>query len=183
MWVNFAISEYKFLELQKRLKHAADERPGGGLPFRLRLADGTDYPLVGALDFMDAAIDQKSGTLQARISVRNPERLLRPGLFARVIVPDFESRSAIRIPQAAVQELQGLKSVYVVAAGDKVESRQITANYRVGGDWVVDRGLQPGDRVVVEGTDKLKPGVPVQPLIVGSAANSNAGAVPNAASR
>jgi membrane fusion protein (multidrug efflux system) len=176
MWVNFTITEYEFLELQKRLKHAPDERPGEAPPFRLRLADGTDYPLPGTLDFVDAAIDQKSGTLQARISVRNPERLLRAGLFARVIVPAFESRSAIRIPQGAVQELQGLKSVYVVAAGDKVESRQIVAHYRVDNQWVVDSGLSPGDRVVVEGMSKLKPGIPVQPLIVASAADSNAGA-------
>jgi membrane fusion protein, multidrug efflux system len=183
MWVTFTISEYKFLELQKRLKHAPNDPPGDGLPFRLRLADGTDYPLVGALDFIDAAIDQKSGTLQARVSVRNPERLLRPGLFARVIVPDFESRSAIRIPQGAVQELQGLKSVYVVGVGDRVESRRIAANYRVGDDWVVDSGLNPGDRVVVEGTAKLKPGIPVQPLIVVSAAGSNAAAAPAPSSR
>jgi membrane fusion protein, multidrug efflux system len=183
MWVNFTITEYEFLELQKRLKHAPDERPGEAPQFRLRLADGTDYPLLGALDFIDAAIDQKSGTLQARISVRNPERLLRPGLFARVIVPAFESRNAIRIPQGAVQELQGLKSVYVVVAGDKVEPREITANYRVGDDWVVDSGLNPGDRVVVKGVDKLKPGIPVQPLIVASAADSNAGATATSASR
>jgi membrane fusion protein, multidrug efflux system len=180
LWVSFTLSEYQFLELQKRLKHAPDERSGDAPPFRLRLADGTDYPLLGALDFIDAAIDQKSGTLQARISVRNPERLLRPGMFARVIVPGFESRNAIRIPQGAVQELQGLKSVYVVAAGDKVESRQIAANYRVGNDWVVDSGLSPGDRVVVEGVDKLKPGIPVQPLIVASAADSNAAAAARA---
>jgi membrane fusion protein (multidrug efflux system) len=183
MWVTFTLSEYQFLELQKKLKHPPDERSGDAPPFRLRLADGTDYPLLGALDFIDSAIDQKSGTLQARISVRNPERLLRPGMFARVIVPGFESRNAIRIPQGAVQELQGLKSVYVVAASDKVESRQIAANYRVGKDWVVDSGLSPGDRVVVEGVDKLKPGIPVQPMIVASAADSNAGAVADPTSR
>jgi membrane fusion protein (multidrug efflux system) len=104
-------------------------------------------------------------------------------MFARVIVPGFESRNAIRIPQGAVQELQGLKSVYVVATGDKVESRQIAANYRVGNDWVVDSGLSPGDRVVVEGVSKLKPGIPVQPMIVASAAESNAGAVTGPTSR
>jgi len=183
MWVSFTLSEYQFLDLQKRLKHPPDERSGDAPPFRLRLADGTEYPLLGALDFIDSAIDQKSGTLQARISVRNPERLLRPGMFARVIVPGFESRSAIRIPQGAVQELQGLKSVYVVAAGDKVESRQIAANHRVGNDWVVDRGLSPGERVVVEGASKLKPGIPVQPRIVAPAADSNAGAVAGPTSR
>ncbi|HEX9209252.1 MAG TPA: HlyD family secretion protein, partial [Bradyrhizobium sp.] len=90
---------------------------------------------------------------------------LRPGLFVRVSVAAFESPSAIRIPQQAVQELQGLKSVYVVAAGDKAEPRQIVAGYRVGNDWVVSSGLAPGDRVVVEGLGKLRPGAPVKPVV------------------
>jgi membrane fusion protein (multidrug efflux system) len=183
MWVNFTISEYKFLELQKRLKHAPDQRPDQAPPFRLTLADGTDYPLPGRLDFVDAAIDQKSGTWQARISVPNPERLLRPGLFVRVIVPAFESPNAIRIPQAAVQELQDLKSVYVVASDNKAESRQIVSNTRVGNEWVVDSGLRPGDRVVVEGMAKLRPGMRVQPIIVASAGATQAGAASPASRR
>src|SRR5205814_610989 len=105
------------------------------------------------------------GTLQVRISVPNPQRLLRPGLFVRVSVAAYENPTAIRIPQQAVQELQGLKSVYVVAAGDKAELRQIVAGHRVGNDWVVASGLAAGDRVVVEGIGKLRPGVPVKPVV------------------
>jgi membrane fusion protein (multidrug efflux system) len=183
MWVNFTISEYKFLELQRRLKHAPDERRHEAPPFRLTLADGTTYPLPGSLDFVDATIDQKSGTWQARISVPNPERLLRPGLFVRVIVPAFESPNAIRIPQAAVQELQDVKSVYVVASNNKAESRQIVSNTRVGNEWVVDSGLRPGDRVVVEGMAKLRPGMLVQPMIVASAGETQAGAASPASRR
>jgi len=159
MYVYFTISEDRALQLQKAM-----QRPDPGTPFRIRLADGSDYALGGRLDFVDAAIDQKNGTLQARISVPNPDRLLRPGLFVRVVVAAFDSPDAIRIPQQAVQELQGLKSVYVVAAGDKVESRQIVAGYRVGNDWVVASGLAPGERVVVEGIGKLRPGAPVRPV-------------------
>jgi membrane fusion protein, multidrug efflux system len=176
MWVDFTISEYQLLKLQKRLKSGPGERTGDAPLYRLRLVDGSDYPLPGRLDFVDAAIDQKSGALQARISVRNPERLLRPGLFTRLIVPAFESRSAICIPQGAVQELQGLKSVYVVASGDRVESRQIAATRRVGSDWVVDSGLSPGDRIVVEGTAKLRPGMVVQPIMVASSGEAQADA-------
>src|SRR5258708_21171561 len=87
--------------------------------------------MQGRLDFVDAALDQKSGTLQVRISLPNPQRLLRPGLFVRVIVPAFDSPQAIRIPQQAVQELQGTKSVFVVAEGDKVQSRQIVTSHRL----------------------------------------------------
>jgi membrane fusion protein, multidrug efflux system len=164
MWVIFSISEDKLLELQKRLKHPPGDRPDQAPPFRIRLADGTDYALPGKLNFVDAAIDQRSGTLQVRISVPNPDRFLRPGLFARVIVAAYQNPSAIRIPQQAVQELQGLKSVFVVGAGDKAEVRQIVAGYRLGNDWVVDSGLAAGDRVVIEGIGKVRPGAPVKPV-------------------
>jgi membrane fusion protein (multidrug efflux system) len=159
MWVNFTISEDRLLQLQKALK-----QPDASTPFRIRLGDGSDYKLAGRLDFVDSAIDQKSGTLQVRISVLNPDRLLRPGQFVRVIVAAFDSPNAIRVPQQAVQELQGTKSVYVVGAGDKAEARQIVASRRVGTDWVVASGLAAGDRVVVEGTGKIRPGAPVKPV-------------------
>jgi membrane fusion protein (multidrug efflux system) len=179
MWVNFSISEDKFLDLQKQLKHPPGERPETAPPFHLRLADGTEYALPAKLNFIDATIDQKSGTLQVRVSVPNPDRVLRPGLFVRVIVAAFENPNAIRIPQQAVQELQGLKSVYVVGPEDKVESRQIAASYRLGNEWVVDRGLNAGDRIVVEGAGKLKPGAAVKPIMV-AAAGSTAPADPRA---
>ena len=180
MWVVFSISEDVLLELQKRLKHPPGERPDQAPPFRIRLADGTDYALPGRLNFVDAAIDQKSGTLQVRVSVPNPDRLLRPGLFVRVIVPAFESPNSIRIPQRAVQELQGLKSVYVIASGDKAEERQVVASRRVDNDWVVDSGLAAGERVVVEGIGKVRPGAQVRPVLA-TAASTTTGAGPSAA--
>jgi membrane fusion protein (multidrug efflux system) len=178
MWVNFSISEDRFLELQKTLKHPVGDNPDTAPPFHIRLADGTDWKLPGKLNFVDATIDQKSGTLQVRISVPNPDRLLRPGLFVRVIVAAYDNASAIRIPQQAVQELQGLKTVYVVGADDKVESRQVAANFRQGNDWVVESGLKPGERIVVEGVGKIRPGAVVKPVAVAAtapAASSSAG--------
>ncbi len=179
MWVYFSISQDKLLELQARLKRPPGERTDLAPPFHIRLADGTDYALAGKLNFVDAALDQKSGTLQVRISVPNPQRVLRPGLFVRVIVAAFDNPNAIRIPQQAVTELQGLKSVYVVSADDKVEPRQITASYRLGGDWVVDKGLSAGDRVVIEGVGKLRAGVQVKPVVTAARADQpNAGSTP-----
>ena len=174
MWVYFSISEDRLLELQRTLKRPPGERTDLAPPFHIRLADGTDYALAGKLNFVDAAIDQKSGTLQVRISVPNPERILRPGLFVRVTVAAYENPAAIRIPQKAVTELQGLKSVYVVGAGDKVEQRQIVANYRLGNDWVVASGLATGDRVVIEGIGKLRTGAQVKPIVAAPPANSPA---------
>lgn len=161
MWVTFTISEERMLQLQK-----GPRRPDPSTPFRIRLADGTDYALAGKLDFVDAAIDQKSGTLTVRVSVPNPDRLLRPGLFVRVSVPALDSPEAIRIPQQAVQELQGTKSVFVVGADGKAEARTIVATHRLGNEWVVASGLAAGDRVVVEGSGKVRPGNPVKPMTV-----------------
>jgi membrane fusion protein, multidrug efflux system len=159
MWVYFTISEERLLELQK-----AGRGPEQPRTFYLRLADGTEHTVNGRTDFVDAAIDQRSGTLQVRISVPNPRRLLRPGQFVRVRVAALESPAAIRVPQQAVQELQGTRSVYVIAEGDKVEARQIVASHRVGNDWVVASGLNPGERIVVEGIGKIRPGMQVKPV-------------------
>jgi membrane fusion protein (multidrug efflux system) len=179
MWVNFSVSEARLLELQRQLQRSPGERPDLAPTFRIRLADGTDYALPGKLNFIDATLDQKSGTLQVRISVPNPDRILRPGLFVRVIVPAFENPNAIRIPQQAVQELQGLKSVYVIGAEDKAEPRQIVASHRVAGDWVVESGLAPGDRIVVEGIAKIRPGATVKPVAFVPVTN-NPGSGPSA---
>jgi len=170
MWVNFTVSENRLLEVEKLLKHPSDERSNEATAFRVRLADGTDYPLPGKLDFIDATLDPKSGTLQVRASVPNPDRLLRPGLFVRVFVPVLENRAAIRVPQQAVQELQGLQSVFLVSVDNKIESRQITTSYRLGDDWVVESGVRPGDRIVVEGTGKVHSGMAVRPIPVATAA-------------
>ena len=181
MWVYFSVSEDKLLELQKTMKHPPGERPDLAPPFHIRLADGTNYALTGKLNFVDATIDPKSGTLQVRISVPNPDRLLRPGLFVRVIVAAFENPNAIRIPQRAVQELQGLKSVFVITSDSKAEPRQIVASYRLGNDWVVDSGLAPGDRVVVEGIGKIRPGAQVKAVLAAPPdSDSGAGAPPTA---
>lgn len=183
MWVNFSVSESRLLELQRQLKRPLGEQPDPRT-FHVRLADGTEYALPGKLNFVDATLDQKSGTLQVRISVANPDRALRPGLFVRVIVPAFENPNGIRIPQKAVQELQGLKSVYVVGADGKAEPRPIVANHRVDNDWVVDTGLVAGDHVVIEGVGKLKPGAPVKPVVAAAPVANAAGTdAPSGASK
>ncbi len=159
MWVYFTISEDRLLELQR-----TGRTPDKTTSFHIKLADGTDYAMSGRLDFVDAAIDQKTGTLQVRLTVPNPVRALRPGLFVRVSVPVLDTSEAICIPQQAVQELQGNKSVFVVGADGKAEARRIVANRRLGNEWVVVSGLVAGDRVVVEGTGKIRPGAPVKPI-------------------
>src|SRR5207247_1583140 len=109
------------------------------------LADNSEYKYPGQLNFIDAAVDTRSGTVQARVSTPNPDGVLRAGQFVRVVVPVSENPSAIRVPQKAVQELQGKLSVFIVDAENKAQYRPIAARTRLGNDWLVDQGLQPGD--------------------------------------
>lgn len=179
MYVNFAVSEEKMLTLLRRFKAETGAGEQGTPPFRVKLVDGSDYPHPGRLNFVAAAVDAKTGTLQMRIALPNPEDSLKPGQFVRVIVPVSERPQAIRIPQQAVQELQGLKSVYVIGADGRAASRQITASRRVGNDWLVEQGLQAGEVVVVEGTQKVHPGAPVKPVFLaadGTTADQTGGA-------
>jgi len=169
--VNFALGEQRMLELTRRVHDKAD----GKGEFRLRLVDGSDYPHPGHLDFVDAAVDPKNDTLQVRIVVDNPEGLLRPGQYVRVLVPSAPRPDAILIPQKAVQELQGLKTVYVIDAANKASTRQITATQRLGTDWVLDGGLQPGDIVVVDGLQKVTPGATVKPVFAAEAPDAQHG--------
>jgi len=158
--VNFALGEQRMLELTRR----AGAKAAGQEGFGLRLVDGSDYPHQGRLDFVDAAVDPKNDTLQVRIVVDNPEGWLRPGQYVRVLVPSVPRPDAILIPQKAVQELQGLKTVFVIDAANKASARQITATQRLGSDWVLDGGLQAGELVVVDGLQKVTPGGTVKPV-------------------
>jgi membrane fusion protein (multidrug efflux system) len=163
--VNFTVGEQKLIELKQQWGNPSGKSTGDAAPFRLKLIDGSDYPQRGKLDFIDAAVDPKNGTLQVRIAVPNPEHALRPGQFVRVIVAARESANAVRVPQRAVTELLGTQSVFVVGSDGKASPRDIVAKTRVGNDWVVDKGLAPGELVVVDGISKVRPGAAVKAVL------------------
>jgi len=167
MYVYFTLSEEKLLSLRKSLEGGTGKELGERR-FRLTLTDGTEYRFRGELDFIDTAVDERTGTLRARVSVPNPDRVLRPGMFVRLSVPALDTGNAITVPQRAVTELQGLKTVYVVGEDGKPQSRQIVADTRTASGWVVEKGLKPGELVVVEGLPKIQlmPNAPVKPVIV-----------------
>jgi len=169
MHVNFVVGERQLLELRQLLGRQGKLADAS---FRVKLIDGSDYPYPGKLNFVDAAVDPRNGTLQVRISVPNPERALKPGQFVRVVIPARERANAIRVPQRAVTELLGTQSVFVVGADGKAASRQIVATTRVGNDWIVDRGLEPGELVIVDGISKVRAGSPVKPIVVSADATS-----------
>lgn len=167
MYVNFSISERRMIELQRRLGlHSGDPVRTDGV-FSIVLADGSTYPHPARLNFIDPAVDQTTGTLPIRLEVPNAERQLLVGMFARVVVVSEQLPNALLVPQRAVQELQGKTSLWVIGADGKAESRDVTMGARIGSDWLVLKGLKPGETIAVDGTQKLKPGTPVsaQPLV------------------
>lgn len=156
------ISERDYLRLA-RARATASKREGN---FELVLADGTVHDHKGTLTFADRAVDPTTGTLGIEASFPNPAHVLRPGQYARVRVMIDQIPNAILVPQTSVQELQGNYMIAVVGNDNKVTLRPVKAGQRVGSLWVIESGLKPEEKVVVEGVQKVREGVVVKPTIV-----------------
>jgi membrane fusion protein, multidrug efflux system len=154
------VSERDYLRLA-RARYAAKKDA-----FELVLADGTVHKHKGSVVFADRSVDPTTGTLGVEASFPNPEHLLRPGQYARVRVAIDQKDNAILVPQTAVQELQGTYSVAVVGAGNKVSLRTVQVGERIGSLWLIESGLSTGEKVVVEGLQKVREGVVVKPIPV-----------------
>lgn len=146
----------------KRIQHPGVYHLRGVLTF----VDGTTYGQEGVLDLLDVGLKTDTGSRQARVVFPNPDRVLLPGQFVRVRFKGTLKTGAILVPQRAVQ--QGAKGsiVFVVGNEDKVEMREIQATSWQGTQWIVEEGLQVGDRVIVEGLHKIAPGAQVKPVPV-----------------
>src|SRR4029079_14530089 len=147
------------LSLARRLKDGADRRP----EFEMVLSDGSVHPHKGTFVCSERLIDPTTGTILVEVAFPNPEKIVRPGQFARVRFPIAIRKDAILVPQRAVSELQATYSVGVVMPDNKVEMRAVRMGPRVGGRWVVVSGLKTGDRVIVEGLQKVRNGSVVSP--------------------
>jgi len=165
--VRVSIPERDYLEYARR---AEERRKTGGAEveraFELVLADGTVHPEKGKLVFVDRAVDAATGTILVEVAFPNPAGLIRPGQYGRVRVAIDERKGAILVPQRAVNELQGTYSVAVVKPDDTIDMRMVTAGARVGTLWVIDQGLKPDEKIVVEGIQKVRPGMKVTPVAV-----------------
>ena len=148
---------------------------------QLILADGTEYPYRGDPVIQDRSVDPRTGTITIAGIFPNPERLLRPGQFAKVRAVTRTVRGALLVPQRAVSELQGNFQIAVVGLDNKVDVRTVEMGERVGSLWLVTKGLNPGDRVVVEGVQKVKAGMVVDPKPVPAVAAEPPAAVTSAA--
>jgi membrane fusion protein, multidrug efflux system len=162
MYVNLSISEARLLALQRQFGRALNENSPTAPPFRLFLVDGSEYPQVPKLNFIAPDVDTRTGTLAVRLEVANPQRLLHAGQFARVQVAALQDPHAIVLPQRAIQELQGKNYVWVLDAQGKAQQRDVRMGLRTGEDWQVEQGLKAGDIVIVDGVQRLRPGVAVK---------------------
>ena len=163
MYVNYSISEQRLLELQKVSGVSVDNKIKNPPVFHVVLADGSVYPHAGTLNFVDAVVDPRTGTLPVRLTVPNPEKLLRAGQFARVVVDAQKLTDALLLPQRAVQETQGRNFVWIADAQNKAQRRDVVMGPRVGEQWLVLSGLSAGDMVVVDGAQKLRNDSSIKP--------------------
>jgi membrane fusion protein (multidrug efflux system) len=157
IWVRFKVTESEYLSWTRQ-----GGMPGEALPLKLILADASEFASIGHIENALNQVDPKTATFELQARFPNPKHLVLPGQFGRVRVQVAERKNAILIPQRAIQQLQSVQTVFVVGADDKVEIRTVNTGERVGNSWIVEHGLQPGDRVVVEGQQKVRPGSKVQ---------------------
>lgn len=171
--VIFPISEQEYMKIARELDKSGQAAPEPG-KLELVLADGSVFPHRGEFSFAERQVDVKTGTIRIAALFPNPGNLLRPGQFGRVrAVTDFR-KGAIMVPQRAVMELQGNYQVAVVGADNKVNIRPVKTGERVDNMWVITSGLQPGERVVVEGLQKVREGMLVNPQPVGDESKGEA---------
>lgn len=147
---------------------------GGAAPasasVRLILEDGTEYGPQGTLQFSEVMVNASTGTVTLRARFPNPEGLLLPGMFVRARFDQAINTNAILVPQAGLtHNARGEASVFVVGPGNKAAERKVVADRAVRDAWVVTSGLQPGDKVIVQGLGKIRPGAPIKPVPAGKA--------------
>jgi membrane fusion protein (multidrug efflux system) len=161
--VEFPISEQEYLrfaEVINKVSETGIEDPNAP-KLEVILADGTKYPPPGRFFAVNRQVDQRTGTLLVQALFPNPDNVLRPGGYAKVRAATQVADGALLVPQRAVLDLQGTFQVYVLNADDTVTVRDVTPGTRTGSDWVITEGLKPGEKIVVEGIQKIRTGATV----------------------
>ena len=170
MYVDVTQSTAELLRMKRNLASGLLQDSGEAQTrVKLLLEDGTPYPLDGVLKFSEVTVDQSTGSVTLRASFPNPQQLLLPGMFVRAIVTEGMNEQAILVPQRGVtRNPAGNAMVMVVGAEEKVEPRVIKVARTVGDSWLVSEGLQAGDRVILEGIQKARPGTQVKVVPFGA---------------
>lgn len=162
--VYFTLSEREYLDFSKR--NVIDAKAGASvaqLQLELILTDGSSYPQTGSFFVADRQIDPNTGAIRLAGIFLNPGNVLRPGQYGRVRAVTSTKEAALLVPQRAVTELQGSYQVAVVGTDNKVRIQPVKVGERIGTTWLITEGLQPGERVIAEGTQKVGPGLTVNP--------------------
>ncbi|MGA2465872.1 MAG: efflux RND transporter periplasmic adaptor subunit [Thermodesulfobacteriota bacterium] len=175
--VYIPMSEQEYLRDAQRSRGRTQQ-----VPLDLILADGSIHPHKGALAFADRQVDIRTGTIKIAALFPNPGNILRPGQFARIRAQSKIKKGALLVPQRAVTELQGSYQVAVVGSDNKVDIRPVKVTERVDNLWVIDEGLKPSEKVIVEGVQKVKQDMAVNPMPYGAQpqAKIEAPSTPNA---
>jgi membrane fusion protein (multidrug efflux system) len=168
IYVDIQQSSADLLALRREL--AGGARPPASAEVRLILEDGSAYPAAGRLEFTEPIVDPSTGSVTLRARFPNPDGVLLPGMFVRARLAQAVVHDAVLVPQQAVaRDPKGDATVLVVGPGDRAQLRAVTADRTVGQDWLVASGLSAGDRVIVEGLDRIRPGQLVRAVPAGSA--------------
>jgi len=169
MYIDLTQSSAELLNLRKALARGS-LTASRDLPVTILLEDGTNYAHTGKLAFSDVTVDPTTGSFGLRIVVPNPDNLLLPGMYVRAVVGDGEREDALLVPQQGVtRDQKGQSVAMVVSQDDKVEPRVVKVSRAIGDKWLVEEGLAAGDRVIIEGLQKIRPGAPVQATEAGAA--------------
>jgi membrane fusion protein, multidrug efflux system len=163
IYVDMPQSTTEMLRLNRHLKEGRLKNNSAQNNVKLILEDGIEYPLKGTLQFRDITVDPTTGSVILRIVFPNPEGILLPGMFTRVIIEEGLQEQAILIPQQAVsRDVKGNPMTMIVDVENKVQMRMLTLDRAIGSQWLVSSGLAFGDRVIVEGIQKVRPGATVK---------------------
>lgn len=147
------------------LRRSFGKNDAGSADVKLKLEDGSDYGISGRLQFAEAIVDERTGTVTLRAQFPNPDGLLLPGMFVRAHLAQATQRGVFLVPQTGVRRnTQGQPQVWIAGSDNKAELRDIVAPRTQGPDWVVTEGIRPGDRIIVQGTNNLKPGQAIKPV-------------------
>lgn len=165
LWAEFSISQNQMLKNRKEVREGAVISPGKSLyEIEIEFPDGKIYPYTGRFNFFEPTFNDKTGTFTARIEIPNPEDELAPGMFVTARIKGAYRPNVVLVPQKAVQQTANGHIVYVVNNKNIAEIRHVVAGEWSGQDWIINQGLNKGEKIIVEGFQKIMPGTPVNPI-------------------
>jgi membrane fusion protein (multidrug efflux system) len=175
--VEFYLTEADYIRLAREFnqsnKDKKKDKVGAENNLSLILADGSSFNNKGYVNFLNREVDPQTGSLLVQATFPNPEKLLRPGQYAKVVVKMKNVKDALLVPQRCTSEIQGQYSVFVVGADNKVASKQVVVEERVGDMFIVKEGVKAGDRIVIDALQKVSSGMEVVPKLTHFESKSN----------